>query len=170
MGTSFTLKELWNNLNFNMAVYASIFILAVGVLSAIPEAASIDVTSLPQFNNHAYYSPGPTYRSHNAANDDCKSYGGYLAEINDEAEFKFVSSLFNQTNIKVELGEVDERQNGQWKGMTSGDAMTYFNWYPGTPAGRPGFNCLWMQYDSSKGGWLMYDMKCYASFIVQYVC
>ena len=120
-------------------------------------------------NAHAYYIHDPTYMSHNSANDWCKSIGGYLAEINDDAEFKFVSNLLTNLQLKVELGEVDERQNGHWKGMTSQDDMTYFSWYPGTPVRRPGFNCLWMQYRSDKG-WLMYDSKCYTSTLIQFVC
>ena len=64
----------------------------------------------------------------------CQRFGGYLAEINTEAEYTFLFN-FLKTNIPEVRGNIvgatDCAENGKWVYLTSGKPVTFTGWYQG---------------------------------------
>ena len=97
----------------------------------------------PKYKNHYYYLSPKETMNHTEANTRCRQeHGGYLAEINDEAELDFISnevlnSLGDDDPDGIRIGAkwsgppvrddpyATTEFPGQWVFMTSGDDVTY---------------------------------------------
>ena len=116
-----------------------------------------------------YYFPKVTRRGNvTSFNEICQQSGGYLAEVNTEAEYTFLLN-FLKTSIpegrqSVILGATDTAEDGKWVYMTSGKPVTFTRWYQGyrDDMGSRGqqYNCLHLFWGSDDEG--MHDWKCTA--------
>ncbi|KAH9490616.1 hypothetical protein Btru_033829 [Bulinus truncatus] len=107
-----------------------------------------------------------------SAQDVCRMYGGYLAEIDTNEEFNFVRKfLATNPNYKLVMtGGSDEEEEGKWVNIHSKTPLKVFNWSPAMPfLGRKGnCQCFWDQ-----GDWYMPDCFCTMRSIVvnfRYIC
>ena len=71
-----------------------------------------------------------------AADDYCKSMGGYLASITSQGEQDFVAGLAAQVDYEdFWIGGSDYGSEGTWYWLT-GEPWSFTTWYPGGPAGE----------------------------------
>jgi Ca2+-binding RTX toxin-like protein len=113
------------------------------------DQASARVIHTAKFNGHIYYlldTDGTKWWL--AAEQEAVSLGGHLVTINNAAENKWVYDTFipaavkyaednnlpDQSNISLWSGLSDYRTEGNWV-WSSGESVSYSNWYPGEPAG-----------------------------------
>lgn len=119
-------------------------------------------------NGSFYLLPNdPSPRDENAEIADCEKHGGYLVEINNEAEYDFVAN-FASTNGETGwfmIGGTDAATDGTWVFQHSGEPVTFFKWGQNEPDSDPKFNCLNM-----KDGYGMSDVACAYATDVRYVC
>lgn len=79
-------------------------------------------------NGHLYYLLTPS--GWTLAEAEAVSLGGHLVTINDDAEQKWVYSIFGTNEIWIGLTDRDVEGTFQW---VSGETSTYRNWDPGEP-------------------------------------
>ena len=82
-----------------------------------------------EYNGSNYYcslSPNTWENANNA----CNSYGGSLATVNSAAENSWLTSKLQASSAYIGLSDASSEGNFTW---TSGQPMTYSNWYPGQP-------------------------------------
>ncbi|KAL4217786.1 hypothetical protein ACF0H5_022524 [Mactra antiquata] len=73
----------------------------------------------------------------------CEGFHGYLVNINDEDENKFVTSyLEDLKDDRHWIGLTDELIEDVWKHYPSETTATFFNWAPGDPNQLKGANCV----------------------------
>jgi glucose/arabinose dehydrogenase len=99
--------------------------------SQIALAAMVDYDSvLATYNGNEYQltSAALTWQQ---AEAEAVSLGGHLVTINDLAEQRWLASTFNDGQ-KLWIGLNDRTTEGQFQ-WTSGQAVNYTNWAPGTP-------------------------------------
>lgn len=71
-----------------------------------------------------------------AADDYCKSMGGYLSSITSQGEQDFVAGLAAQVDYEdFWIGGSDYGSEGTWYWLT-GEPWSFTAWYPGGPAGE----------------------------------
>ena len=72
------------------------------------------------------------------ADATCAAYGGYLAELDDEAEYDFVSNFIRSLgeSIHFGVGVNDIDVEGSYRFYRSKKAITFSRWAPGEPANR----------------------------------
>ncbi|XP_059178940.1 uncharacterized protein LOC131958059 [Physella acuta] len=102
---------------------------------------------------------------------DCNIFGGYLAEIDSEAEHNFIKEhlLNNVNDMYAMIGATDEGHENVWINRHSQTAVTYFRWYPGGPDSGNLQNCLCL----NSTAWLMNDLQCSFTtndFLYGYIC
>ena len=116
---------------------------------------------LPKYKNHYYYLSPREVMTHTEGNTECQELGGYLAEINDEEEYNFIS---NEVLNSLDYGYHNTRIGAKWSGttdagkwvyMTSGDDVTYIYTLPGTTLYQGEVWCLGLgqRYNSGSGRW-----------------
>ncbi|XP_059152092.1 uncharacterized protein LOC131938196 [Physella acuta] len=83
-------------------------------------------------NGHRYYQSSFYYKDAEQAEKVCSSCGWYLAEINTEAEFRFVQTLARSANTEgLLLSGNDVNKEGYWVFQTSKKPVVFFDWYDG---------------------------------------
>jgi len=80
------------------------------------------------YGGHSYFLSKPVVRGVDAAIAMCQNYGGYLMEVNDDAEMKFAqqfvkSQLSADNSHHVFLGATDEGSDRTWTFLSSGTVM-----------------------------------------------
>ncbi|XP_013072310.2 low affinity immunoglobulin epsilon Fc receptor-like [Biomphalaria glabrata] len=77
----------------------------------------------------------------------CHVFGGYLAEMDDWSEFKFVKTFLSShdscaSKTSIMIGGTDEDQEGRWVHMSSGTPVVQLFWGTSEPGGGREENCL----------------------------
>ncbi|KAK0054412.1 collectin-11 [Biomphalaria pfeifferi] len=110
------------------------------------------------------------YITANLAEVLCGLFGGYLAEVDSEEEFRFIRDnllalgLFSQ----VITGATDERQEGVWINRHSKTPAKFINWGPGEPNGGTRENC--QSYNTYGNIWHMNDLVCTPGSTFGFIC
>ena len=123
----------------------------------------VDHTSVfwksPEFNGRKYLLSHRAVEQIDLCQFMCIIQGGYLAEINDDAEFKFVQR-FSSSLLKgkpdypdVFIGATGD-QKGNWVPMHNSKAKIYTNW---GAAPASGYDCMVL---SESYGFFMNDESC----------
>ncbi|KAH9490611.1 hypothetical protein Btru_033816 [Bulinus truncatus] len=124
-----------------------------------------------KFNGRKYYlSRNSATFAQSSAQEICKLYGGHLAEINTNEEFKFVKNFLAAKNVLdyVLTGSSDEEQEGNWTNIYSKAPLKVFNWAKGQPNDGRSSNCQCFWRDVK---WYMADCRCDLSYRnAGYVC
>ena len=76
-----------------------------------------------------------------------ESLGGHLVTIDDQAEQDFIYTTFGSNDLWLGMNDVDEE--GTW-GWSSGDAITYTNWYGAEPNSGDSYDCGYMHYGNGQ--------------------
>ncbi|XP_052274208.1 perlucin-like protein isoform X1 [Dreissena polymorpha] len=69
----------------------------------------------------------------NNAESICELFGGYLAEIQNAAEYNFIQSQVNTTQKNFWVGGSDIENEGTWIWMASMTPLSYAKWEAGEP-------------------------------------
>ncbi|BFZ21797.1 hypothetical protein BsWGS_24836 [Bradybaena similaris] len=99
----------------------------------------------------------------------CRANGGYLAEINSQAENDFLVSEAQTRKLgNVWLGASDTLQEGTFQWTTSGETIEAFtNWYPGKPDNYDGAqHCLELR-EEYKHKWNDYQCLTKNTFVCE---
>ena len=104
----------------------------------------------------------------------CQQTGGYLAEINTEEEYthllNFLKTSIPEGRPNAMLGATDREEEGNWVYLTSGDPVSFTQWYTGygNMGSRGGtYNCMYLIWNQDEG---MHDWQCYRSTVMRFVC
>ena len=90
------------------------------------------------------------HKSFLSAMDHCQAIQGYLVEIQDDFENRYVANFHRNQDIWIGLS--DRRKEGHWIWETSGRVAIYTKWNPGEPNNKGGgnghANCalIWRHY------------------------
>ena len=92
--------------------------------------------------------------------DNCKSAGGYLAEINTKEEYNFIMGFLNSRipnrRSTAYVGATDEDNEGSWVFMNSGRPADFLNFHGNYGYRGTAYNCLkviWGGSDTGMGDW-----------------
>ncbi|XP_055881284.1 uncharacterized protein LOC106061663 isoform X2 [Biomphalaria glabrata] len=112
------------------------------------------------YNGHTYFLPKEsTLRASSTATFACTKHGGFLAEIEDLEEWRFVNNFLKQYPLyyAVLISGTDEGHEGLWTNSRNNGTVTFFKWSPNEPSEIKGENCLalWRDFD-----WNMADDVC----------
>ncbi|CAL1528793.1 unnamed protein product [Lymnaea stagnalis] len=114
----------------------------------------------PAHNGRRYYlSRASNFLVFNEVDTVCALYGGYLAEVDDNAEFQFIKSFLAAypQYTGVLCSGTDEVTESHWVNVRSKTQVNYIRWGPHDPNGGRKENCLFFW---QKGGWYMADWIC----------
>ncbi|KAH3844855.1 C-type lectin domain family 4 member M-like isoform X2 [Dreissena polymorpha] len=102
----------------------------------------------------------------NNAESICELFGGYLAEIQNAAEYNFIQSQVNTTQKNFWVGGSDIENEGTWIWMASMTPLSYAKWEAGEPNSdhNSDENCIDIR--PGKLGWN--DERCY--LVQNYIC
>ncbi|VDL76147.1 unnamed protein product [Nippostrongylus brasiliensis] len=100
------------------------------------------------------------------AENFCRSMGGHLVSIKDEAENDFVHALRKKNNIWIGLNKIDDPyQVYKWSDGTDAD---FLNW-DSTQPNEPRVDCAYMAYhQEQRGTW--FDYGCHEMLPQYFVC
>ena len=123
----------------------------------------------PRYQGNQYFLSKPVVRNVHAADRLCRLVGGYLVQVDDAAEFHFLTNFLktHATSLPVLLGATDEHKEGSWEFITSRRPALYLPWTSGEPSGGRGENCV---YTSRNSTWRMFDDLCAGDSFVSFVC
>ncbi|KAK6993547.1 C-type lectin domain family 3 member A-like isoform X2 [Biomphalaria glabrata] len=112
------------------------------------------------YNGHTYFLPKEsTLRESSTATFACTKHGGFLAEIEDLEEWRFVNNFLKQYPLyyAVLISGTDEGHEGLWTNSRNNGTVTFLKWSPNEPSEIKGENCLalWRDFD-----WNMADDVC----------
>lgn len=101
------------------------------------------------FGGHRYYLSKPSLRDIAKYDSICRLFGGYLVEIDSQAEYDFVWDFVVVKNkiIYLALGATDLGQEGVWKFLHSGKSVVFHKRGDGLTGGLTS-NCmeLWKEF------------------------
>ena len=123
------------------------------------------------FTSHRYYVSFPLYKSVVEAADVCAWMGGYLVELNSQAEYDVIVQLIKSASAPAVrvfptlVGMTDLGYEGHWRWVNSGRAVNFTKWAAGEPDDGEESNCALLHATS----FLMYDAGCFGSY-VKFVC
>uniref|UniRef100_A0A2C9KFP9 C-type lectin domain-containing protein n=1 Tax=Biomphalaria glabrata TaxID=6526 RepID=A0A2C9KFP9_BIOGL len=100
------------------------------------------------------------YITANLAEVLCGVFGGYLAEVDSEEEFRFIRDNLLALRLfpHIITGATDERQEGVWINRHSKTPAKFINWGPGQPSSGTRENC--QSYATNGNTWYMNDLTC----------
>lgn len=112
-----------------------------------------------EFNGSKYYLSSQFWKNVDVAEALCQVYGGYLAEINNAAEYGFIKNFLNPFLgvDRVLVGASDELTEGQWYYRYSKHTVMFTNWNTGEP--NTDSNDCMILYGFND--WKMQDFPCY---------
>ena len=76
-----------------------------------------------------------------------ENLGGHLVTIDDQAEQDFIYTTFGTSDLWIGMNDLDEE--GTW-GWSSGDPITYTNWYGNEPNSGDGYDCGYIHYGNGQ--------------------
>ncbi|CAL1539863.1 unnamed protein product [Lymnaea stagnalis] len=123
------------------------------------------------FNNSEYFLSRDNFGSANVSATICAIYGGYLVEFDGPDEFEAVKNFIqNFTEFYyVYVGGSDLKHKDQWTYESTGQNMTWSNWYPSEPDSDPAdAHCIkiYQIFD-----WEMVDTECFSHDIeYRFIC
>ena len=99
----------------------------------------------------------------------CQEKGGYLVEINDEEEYKFLKSYLTGLTAHFHdfhyyLGITSKGHPGEWTYMASGSEVTFFKWAGGQPGPQSNRDCVAWKLPHKNKNW--YTLKCENSAVM----
>ncbi|GFO13258.1 C-type lectin [Plakobranchus ocellatus] len=117
------------------------------------------------YRGKVYYYSKYSVDGIDAAESSCEIMGGFLAEIQDSAEWTFVSTLlknaagkFPSRNVTL-LGAQDSTAEGSWFWTHSKSPVTFTAWESGSPNDvNHTENCLGATFTGTKASWI--DVSC----------
>jgi len=109
-------------------------------------------TASSSYGGHSYFLSKPVVRSVDAAIAMCQNYGGYLMEVNDDAEFTFGKNFVLQHLAKgdthyVYLGATNQQDGKTWRFINSGGVMDFTKLSDPAPSDSSK-HCLALAYGS----------------------
>jgi len=115
---------------------ASLVVSAIGMLlCAAPDAVNAAVIQTAVYAGHTYHLlDAKTWLEQEA---EAMSLGGHLVTINDGTENTFLVGEFNLFQTNMWIGFTDRALEGTFA-WTSGQAVTYTNWFSGEPNNQGG--------------------------------
>ena len=125
------------------------------------------------YNNHLYFTSNRQPANITLFQQKCQEKGGYLAEINDEEEHKFLKSYLTSLNHDAHqyyfIGITDEGHTGRWTYMTSGDDVTFTKWGSSEPGNNGRDHCVYWRHTATLDDWA--DYYCVNNHgIFRYLC
>ena len=104
--------------------------------------------------------------------DNCKSAGGYLAEIDTQNEYDFIMASLKQVvptgRSTAYVGATDEENEGSWGFMNSGRPASFLKFHGNYGSRSTSWNCLLLIWHSDDAGFG--DWKCENGGNRRYVC
>ena len=95
--------------------------------------------------------------------DNCRAAGGYLAEIDTEAEYDFIMTFLKEElpsrRRTALVGATDQETEGSWVMMESGKPAGFLTWCSFCGRRGPGRDCLYLVWNSRDAG--MHDWLCF---------
>ncbi|KAI8778013.1 perlucin isoform X1 [Biomphalaria glabrata] len=111
------------------------------------------------YHNRKYVISKFPYQSSEEAMTYCKAFGGYLAEVSDENEYRALQNfVLNTSSVDIVLiSGSDAITEGAWIFQRTGGPVPFLDWIPGQPDNLGEEDCLnlWKQY-----GGKMNDLPC----------
>uniref|UniRef100_A0A2C9LI92 C-type lectin domain-containing protein n=1 Tax=Biomphalaria glabrata TaxID=6526 RepID=A0A2C9LI92_BIOGL len=111
------------------------------------------------YSNKKYVISRVPYQNSEEAMTYCTAFGGYLAEVNDQNEYRALQNfVLNTPEVDVVLvAGSDARQEGIWLYQRTGKPLSFLDWGPGQPDNLGDEDCLNMW---KKFGGKMNDLPC----------
>ena len=106
--------------------------------------------------------------------DNCKSAGGYLAEIDTQGEYDFIMRFLMLSIPRTSgrstayAGATDEEDEGSWVFMNSGRPASFLNFHGNYGSRSSSWNCLLLIWNSGDTG--MGDYVCENGGNRRFVC
>ena len=123
-----------------------------------------------EYRGHEYMVSTTITKNVPVADVMCRTFGGYLVEIDDADEFKVVQDLVRRSgsgNDRNIIGGTDEGTEGKWRFQYSQKAMTFFDWHTGYNGTKgASANCLFLSDADPK----MYDFLCVDLKLAKCIC
>merc|ERR1711879_447073 len=112
----------------------------------------------------------PVFQNVRLAISLCQLYGGYMAEIESEAEYIFVTDFIKPlvANESVVVSGSDEGHEGVWGFTNPGNGLYYLTWAPGQPDGGANENCLFLSPGKNRP--LFSDGPCVGPDFFRFLC
>ncbi|KAH9488077.1 hypothetical protein Btru_065477 [Bulinus truncatus] len=110
------------------------------------------------YNNKKYFVSKFPYQSATDAESYCSAIGGYLAEIDDQSEYKALQNFVLGLPVDLVLiGGSDSAVEGTWIFPRTGKSVPILDWIPGQPDNLGNEDCLnlWKTH-----GGKMNDLPC----------
>ena len=128
------------------------------------------------YKGHYYFTTDSFGSEVHKMQNQCQEKGGYLVEINDEEEYKFVESYLKRLSAHSPFSSRDyfiglkyDGHKGRWTYMTSGGDVTFFKWATSNPV--PGLRCaFWRRLSSVHKGWVNYFCELKADSYFMGIC
>ncbi|CAL1542653.1 unnamed protein product [Lymnaea stagnalis] len=141
-----------NDLEIFKTKISSRFALAAGALFEIS----------PEFEGRRYYLSKRTGGAAIPVSEaTCELFGGYLVEIDDLKEYRFVQNFIRNHSsdfFGVYTGGNDEDREGTWVYRHSKEPAVLLDWTPGQPTNDVDGDCLILL---NRNDWRMDDFRCY---------
>ncbi|KAH9488076.1 hypothetical protein Btru_065474 [Bulinus truncatus] len=121
------------------------------------------------YKNKKYFVSKFPYESANDAESYCEAMGGYLAEIDDQSEYKALQNLVLGLPVDLVLiGGSDSVVEGTWVFPRSGKSVPILDWFQGQPDNAGNEDCL--NLFKTYGG-KMNDITCgFRSSLDRFMC
>ncbi|KAH9488078.1 hypothetical protein Btru_065478 [Bulinus truncatus] len=95
------------------------------------------------YNNKKYFVSKFQYQSATEAESYCSAIGGYLAEIDDQSEYKALQNFVLGLPVDLVLiGGSDSAVEGTWIFPRTGKSVPILDWIPGQPDNLGNEDCL----------------------------
>ena len=129
------------------------------VLTRLDESRDAIMESQTNYGGHAYFLSRPVTWNTHRADSWCRLFGGYLVEVNSQAEYQFVWDWVKGNNFGewVFISGSDEGHEGHYTYFHSGRPVDYFSWSINEPNQGTSGNCLHFNINRSAG---MFDGVC----------
>ena len=118
--------------------------------SQLNNTMSAFISNTSSFGGHKYLLSKPTLRDITKSESLCQLFGGYLVEIDNQAEYDFVwnFAVVNNSVIYLTLGATDLDTEGDWRFIHSKRPVVFHKVGDGLTGGV-GNNCMeiWKQYN-----------------------
>jgi len=142
------------------------------MMSRLDDSMGALMASSGSYNGKMYYLSQPITKNTAVADSLCRLYGATLVEVDDKPEFDFLVSQFKSDmgGDSVSLGASDRAKEGSWSFLSSGAAVTYFNWAAGSTNSADN-NCMYMgSGNGNSTDVAMFADACYEHTFNRFIC
>jgi len=118
------------------------------------------------YNGKTYFLSRPMVKNTAVSASMCQLYGGQLLEVDNVAEYNFLTGFVQGVDEPIALGATDEAREGTWVSM-SGNPI-YLRWEPHHVNNGTDSNCLYL--GNRGNGFGMFDDACYGLTFDRFIC